>query len=79
MVYLPVRELVEHTFAMPLTHADAMRRSRGVQASATAIKFGCKKPPAHFLTAFGWDAGGEGTRVPPVPCRCMQLHCRLNG
>lgn len=34
-----------------------MRRSRGVQASATAIKFGCKKSPARFLAAYGWEAG----------------------
>ena len=34
-----------------------MRRSRGVQASATAIKFGCTPPPARFLAAYGWEAG----------------------
>lgn len=71
MVHLPVRELVEHTFAMPLTHADAMRRSRGVQASATAIKFGCKKSPAHFLTAYGWDAGGQGD----LCFQCLAVAC----
>lgn len=53
-----------------------MRHSRGVQASATAIKFGCKKSPSHFLSAYGWDAGGPVGLAATYALHFGVLQCR---
>lgn len=35
-----------------------MRRSQGVQVSATAMKFGVPRGVPAFLRSYGWEQGG---------------------
>lgn len=54
--------------------ADEMRRSSGVQAAATAIRFGVHQDVPTFLRGFGWETGelqaGPAMASPPAgACR----------